>query len=180
VVSLRSAAVALVASAAILGVLVGVTTAEFTVPSQDPPIDPADQQVTAQQHSPVGPPIMAPQPKPVDPPVTAPQPNPGPPPAPPQPNSVDRPVAVARTAPIRREPVVHPVADRQAPVNAQPVPAAPPPAPDAPAKDHQAAYPPPSSASPARNSKSRTVNTEPCACDGKMRQVHTHWDPPEG
>lgn len=166
-VSLRSAAIALVASAAILGVLVGVTTAKFTVPTQDPPIDPTDQQVTAQQHRPVGPPIMAPQPNPVNPPVTAPQPNP----APPQPNSADRPVSVARPAPIHREPVVPPIADRQAPVNAQPGAVAPPPAPD---------VPPPSSAAPARNSKSRTSNTEPCACDGQMRQVRTHWDPPEG
>jgi hypothetical protein len=179
VVSLRSAAIALVASAAILGVLIGVTTAEFTAPSQDPAIDPADQQVTAQQHSPVGPPIMAPQPNPVSPPVTAPQPNPGPPPAPPRPNPVDHPVVVARSTPVHRDLVVHPVADRQAPVNAQPVPVALPPAQDAPAKDHQTVSPPPSSASPAHDSKSRTMNAEPCACDGKMRQVRTHWDPPQ-
>src|SRR5262249_6787318 len=29
-----------------------------------------------------------------------------------------------------------------------------------------------------RGGTSRTVNTAPCSCDGHMRRVPTHWDPP--
>jgi hypothetical protein len=171
VLSLRNAAIALIASAVIVGVLAGLTAAEFTAPSQEPPIGQplqVDQQITAQRHSPLGPPVIAPQPNPMDPPVTAPQPKPA-----------DPPVAAPQSTPIHRDSVVNPIADRRAPVNAKPIPVASHPAPEPPAQ-HQPDSRPPSSALPAHNSKSRTMNTEPCACDGRMRQVHTHWDPPQG
>ncbi len=189
--SVRGSVIALVASAAVVGVLVGVTAAQFSARSQDPPLGqalPVDQQVSAQRHNPaapplIAPPIVAPQPNLVDPPVVAPpvaaapdaaaQPNPEPSLAPPQP------VAVSPATPAHQEPVIRPVTDRPAPVRAQPVAVTRPPAPEAPVRDHQSASPPPSSALSERSSRSHTVDTEPCACDGQMRQVHTHWDPPQ-
>jgi hypothetical protein len=47
-----------------------------------------------------------------------------------------------------------------------------------PAPDRQQTAPPPDAVVSPPAQKSRTVNTEPCACNGTMRKVPTHWDPP--
>jgi hypothetical protein len=91
---------------------------------------------------------------------------------------VQQPVVHA-ASPVRQQPVTHP-AVVQTPVGPPSRPAARNPVPiAAPAPDQQpgAAAPAPV-VSPAAQ-KSRTVNTEPCACNGTMRKVSTHWDPPQ-
>ena len=159
VLSLRSAVIALVASVALVLVLAGVCAGVFTPPSPEPPIP---------QAASVDPPVVARQAAPVDPPVAAPQPDPG-----------NSPVAAPHSTPVHREPVADPTSYGRVPVHRHPAPAADPPASVAPVPAHRPVSPPPFSALPAQNSKSRTVNTEPCACDGTMRKVPTHWDPPQ-
>lgn len=159
VLGLRSAVIALVASAALVLVLAGMCAGVFTTPSPEPPV---------LQAAPVDPPVVARQAAPVDPPVAA-----------PQPASVDPPVATPHSTSVHREPVADPTSYGRVPVHRQPVPATDPPASVAPVQDRRPVSPPPLSALPARDSKSRTMNTEPCACNGAMRKVPTHWDPPQ-
>lgn len=154
--SLRNAVVSLVASAALVLVLVGVTTRVFTTASAPLP-DPAP--------SAVHPDIAASQPAPDI-------------PAPPQ-AAPNVPASPPRSLPVSREPVAHPTGYHRVAVQRQPVPAAHQPVPVAPAQNPQPVSPPPSLALPVSHSRSRTVNTEPCFCDGTMRKVPTHWDPPQ-
>jgi hypothetical protein len=147
VLGLRSAVIALVASAALVLVLAGMCAGVFTTPSPEPPV---------LQAAPVDPPVVAPQPAPAN-----------------------SPVATLHSTPVHREPVADPTSYGRVPVHRQPVPAADPPASVAPVQDRRPVSPPPLSALPAHDSKSRTMNTEPCACDGAMRKVPTHWDPPQ-
>ena len=151
--SLRNAVVSLVASAALVLVLVGVTTRVFTTASAPLP-DPAP--------SAVHPDIAASQPAPD---VPAPQASLAAPPP--------------RSLPVSREPVTYPAGYHRVAVQRQPVPAVHQPVPVAPAQNPQPVSPPPSLALPVSHSRSRTVNTEPCFCDGTMRKVPTHWDPPQ-
>lgn len=179
--SLRNLVIALVASAALVLVLAGVSSGVFTTQSSPSPIG---QSVSVHQGvaapakgSP--PAIAVPAPAaPAAPVPAAPVPA-APEPAAPEPAALVHHEPAAPAAPS--EPVTH---YRQAqvhvPVQQQSAPAAHPPASVEPAQNHRPASPPPSSASPAREAKSRTVNTEPCACDGTMRKVSTHWDPPQG
>jgi hypothetical protein len=173
VLSLRSTVVALVASGAAVLVLTGVTAGVFSTPAVDPLVpqaNPVDQRATAQQ------PNLVPPPVPAQPPVPAPQAGPAPqavvarPPA-----VVQQPISSAVPV-VRQQPVARP-AVVLTPVRPQPLPA---PAPVAePAPDHRQGPPaPPGPVSFSPHQKSRTVNTEPCACEGRMRRVPTHWDPP--
>jgi hypothetical protein len=164
--SLRNAVIALVASAALVLVLVGVSAGVFTSQPSPPSVGQSasvNQGVTAPNRAvPMPPDVAAPVPA---------APAPAPAPAAPVQHA-------AAPAPVPSEPVTH-YRPAQVPVQQQPAPAAQPVTSVAPAQDHRPVSPPPSSALPARDSQSRTVNTEPCACDGRMRQVSTHWDPPK-
>lgn len=174
VFGLRSAVIALLASAALVLALAGVSAGVFTIPDDPPPVS---------QAAPVDPALAAPRPVQMAPDVAAPQPAPqAPDAAAPQPAPVVSDAAAPRSAPVHREPVAESASYRRVPVHREPVPAAPHPAPVEPAQNRQPVSPPPpsSSESPAPSSKSRTVNTEPCHCDGQMRKVSTHWDPPRG
>jgi len=158
--SLRNAVIALVASAALVLVLVGVSAGVFTSQPSQPSVGQSasvNQGVTAPNRAVPMPPDVA-------------APVPAAPAAPVQ--------HAAAPAPVPSEPVTH-YRPAQVPVQQQPARAAQPVTSVAPAQDHRPVSPPPSSALPARDSQSRTVNTEPCACDGRMRQVSTHWDPPK-
>lgn len=151
--SLRSAVMALVASAALVLVLAGVTAAVYANPS--PP--PAVPQPTPGALSAPGAPAW----NDGQPPADAPGPAAGQPPA-------DAPPTGQRRVTMRQQPVPtphHPVAAYH-PVSVAPV------------QNRRPVPPPPSSAFPAPDLKGRTVNTEPCSCDGKLRKVPTHWDPP--
>jgi hypothetical protein len=68
------------------------------------------------------------------------------------------------------------------PVRQNPVPVAhpyqPAPVPVAPAENRLPVSPPPAPVLAVPHLTSRTVNTEPCLCDGTLRRVPTHWDPP--
>lgn len=184
--SLRSTVVALVASGATVLVLTGITAGVFSAPPPDPLVpqaNPVDQRAMAQQPNLVPQPAPAQpvpaQPVPAQPPASAPLPDPAPQPVAVQHPDVDKQPIAAAAAPVRRQPVIHP-AVVQTPVQPQPIPAAHPPAPSAepvPAPEQHSPVPEPVAAAP--HQKSRTVNTEPCACDGKMRRVSTHWDPPQ-
>src|SRR5438309_2601207 len=149
--SLRSAVIALVASAALVLVLAGVSAGVFSTQPSPPPVG---QSVSVHQDgavpartAPVPPNIAAPPP-------AAPVPAPAAP-APAAPARHD--LAVPAPAPMPSQPVTH---YRQV---QQPAPAATPPVSVAPAQAPRPASPPPSAALPAREAKSRTVNTEPCA-----------------
>jgi hypothetical protein len=170
--SLRSTVVALVASGATVLVLTGVAAGVFSTPPADPLVpraNPVDQHAVTQQPNLVPQPVPAPQAAPAQ------QPDPAP-----QAVAIQQPVAVKQSitsaaAPVRRQPVTQPAVVR-APV--PPPIAAHDPAPIAePAPDPEQASSPP--ASSTAHQKSRTVNTGPCACDGTMRRVPTHWDPPQ-
>ena len=174
--SLRNTVVALVASGATVLVLTGITAGVFSAPPADPLVpqaNPVDQHATAQQ------PNLVPQPAPALPPAPAPLPDPAPQSvAIQQPEVGTQPIAPA-AAPVRRQPVTHPAVFRT-PVQPQPIPAAHAPTPSAepaPAPEQDSPESAPVAAVP--HQKSRTVNTEPCACDGTMRRVPTHWDPPQ-
>lgn len=168
---MRSAVIALVASASSVLVLAGITAGVFATPSLDQTI-PVDERVTGRpstlafpdQPVPLAPAGQAPPPAPAAPLVE------GPPPAP-----VDPPAVAAPRKPAHREPAVRPVSYRP-PVQLQPAPAPRQPAP--PLQRPEPVAHPPASTSPAASKASRTVNTEPCSCDGRMRRVPTHWDPP--
>lgn len=152
--SLRSAVIALVASAALVLVLAGVNAGVFTAPSP-PPSDPSP--AAAHPDAAASPPaaVLPDVPAAVLPDAPAPQ-----------------------SMPVHGEPVAHPTSYHRVAVQRQPVPAAHQPVPVAPVQNRQPVSPP-VSALPVSRSKSRTVNTEPCSCDGSMRRVPTHWDPPE-
>ncbi|MGH3781693.1 MAG: hypothetical protein ACRDRO_14000 [Pseudonocardiaceae bacterium] len=163
--SQRNAVIALVASAALVLVLAGMSTGMFT--PQSPP-SPVGQSVSVHQGVPVTAPVTPAVPAPVAPAPAVPVP------AAPAHHDLAAPAAAA----VPSEPVVH-YRQVQAPVQQQPAPAAHAPVSVEPAQNPRPASPPPSSALPARDTKSRSVNTEPCACDGTMRRVPTHWDPPQ-
>lgn len=182
VLSLRSTVVALVASGAAVVVLAAATAGTFQTPPVDPLVpqaNPVNQHATAQQ------PNLIP----------APQPAVAPPPAAPrQPAVTPQPVSHATPA-VRQQPVTRPAVVLRPPVPAQSnqarsnqvqsSPAQSSPAHDpmpvnGPGSDRQEFSPPPQAPIAAsRPPRSQTVNTEPCACDGKMRRVPTHWDPPQ-
>lgn len=166
--SLRSTVIALVASAGLVLVLAGVLSGVFTTEPSPPPVG---QSVSVHQDG------AAPAPaSPVPPDIAAPAPAVAAPAAPAPVASVPATPAPA-SATVPSEPVTH---DHQVQVQQQAAPTAHPAVSDAPAENHRPVSPPPPSALPAHEAKSRTVNTEPCACDGTMRKVPTHWDPPEG
>lgn len=96
-----------------------------------------------------------------------------------QPAAVNPDVPAPRSLPVDRAPVAHPTVYRRVAVQRQPVPVAHQPVPVAPTLNPLPVSPPPAPALPAVHSRSRTVNTEPCDCDGAMRRVPTHWDPPQ-
>ncbi len=178
VLSLRSAVIALLASAVLVLVLAGVSAGVFTTPSSPPPVPQvaaASPAITDPQPAPAAPDIAAAAPIAVPPGVAAATPAPpgaaAPAPAPPD-------VAAPHSVPVQHKPVADPAGDRRVVMQRQPVPPARPPLPAAPAQDRGPVSSPPSSAAPARDSRSRTVNTEPCSCDGTMRRVSTHWEPP--
>jgi hypothetical protein len=162
VLGLRSAVIALVASAALVLVLAGVNAGVFAAPSpapSDPPPAAAHPDAAASPPAAVLPDVPASPPAPVLPVVPAPAPAPQP-------------------MPVQWGPVTHSTGYRRVTVQRQPLPAAHQPVPVAPVQNRLPVSPPPASASPVSGSKSRTVNTEPCSCDGSMRRVPTHWDPP--
>jgi hypothetical protein len=170
--SLRSTVIALVASALLVLVLAGVASGVFTTHSPPPPVG---QSVS------VPPDGAAPAPTvPVPPDIAVPLPA-APLPAAPAPAAPAPLPAASAPAPaaVPSEPLTH-YRQTQVPVQRQSAPVAQPPGPVAPAQDQRPASPRPPSALPAHEAKSRTVNTEPCACDGRMRKVPTHWDPPQG
>jgi hypothetical protein len=177
--SLRNTVIGLVTSTGIVLVLAGANAGVFTAwpfaPTTAQPV-PADHPVTSQP-APVIPPVALPPPAAADPPLAEPAPAPADPPA-----------TQSNLAPM----VGH--AEYRAPIRRQPVPVAHPPVPVAPAPSFPPVSGPPGRAlpshdfhnsgedqpsRPSRGYQSRTVNTEPCYCDGQMRRVHTHWDPPE-
>jgi hypothetical protein len=162
--SLRSAVIALVASTALVLVLAGVLSGVFT--TEPPP--PVGQPVSVHQDG-----VARAPASPVPPDIAAPAPAAAAPPAP-----VPATPAPARAA-MPSEPTTrhHQV---QLAVQQQAAPTTHPPMSVAPAENHRPVSPPPPSALPAHEAKSRTVNTQPCACDGTMRKVSTHWDPPQG
>ncbi|MGH3686344.1 MAG: hypothetical protein ACRDRU_21490 [Pseudonocardiaceae bacterium] len=194
---LRREVIALVASAALVLVLVGVSTGVLTIPAGTPggqpasvysgvagvpsaPVDPGvagapvDPGAVATRPAPVDPGVAAPHANPVDLGVTAPRANPA-----------DPAVAAPRANPVDRKPVARPTGYGSVPVQRQPVLAAQQPVPIArqpvsvaPDEDRQPVSPPPPRV-PAAESKSRTVITEPC-CDSRVQRVRTHWDPPRG
>jgi hypothetical protein len=174
--SLRNIVVALVVTAATVLVLVAVTAGVFAAPPADPLVpqaNPVDQHARTQQ------PNVVPQPVPAQQTVIAQQPViAGQPDAVTQPD-VGQPQPVTHVAPAVRQQLVTrsaivrtPVAPAAKPVAQDPVPVA------GPAPDRQQAARPPAPVASPPAQKSRTVNTEPCACNGTMRKVPTHWDPP--
>lgn len=166
----RNAVIALLASAALVLVLAGVSAGVFTVQDLSPLVG---QSVSVHQN--VAGPAHAAPPAPD---IAAPAPA-APAPAAPAPAApVHHDIAASAPAPVPAQPVTH-YRQVQVPVQPQPAPAANRPAPVTPAQNHRPVSAPPSSASPTRDTRSRTVNTEPCACDGTMRKVPTHWDPPQ-
>jgi hypothetical protein len=177
VLDLRSVVIALFTSIALVVVLGFATAGVFSTPATP----------SAEQATPVSVPINphggAPSPIPANPPAVAPPlapvkpaaPAPVRPPAPPA--LVNPPVPAAQPQPVSRVKVVEAPDGRPAPVTRQPVPVEHP-VPAAPERHHEPDSPPPSSAMRDRDTRSHTVNTEPCACDGSMRRVSTHWDPP--
>jgi len=176
-ISLRTTVVALVASGATVLVLTGITTGVFSTPPADPLVpqaNPVDQHAVTQQ------PNLVPQPAPApaQPPAPAPLADPAPQSVAIRQPDVDKQPIAAAAAPVRRQPVTHPAVVRT--VQPQPIPAAPAPAPSAePVPDPKQDAPVPAPVAAAPHEKSRTVNTEPCACDGKMRRVPTRWSPPQ-
>ncbi|MCA1834822.1 MAG: hypothetical protein LC721_00230 [Actinobacteria bacterium] len=171
--SLRNTVVALVASGATVLVLTGIAAGVFSIPPTDalvPQANPVDQHAVTQQPNLLPQPVLAPQPAPAQQPDPAPQAV-----AIQQPDVAKQPITFA-AAPVRRQAVTHPAVVR-APVPPQPVPA------HDPAPIAEPAHAPEQDSSPpalsTRHHESRTVNTEPCACDGTMRRVPTHWDPPQ-
>lgn len=173
--SVRSAVIALVASALSVLVLAVITAGVFATPALDPSI-PLDQRVTGPARTPAGPAAPAQQPASVAPPVQALPPAPAAPPVEaPKDAPVDPPVVAARPKPAQHKLVTRSVSYRP-PVQRQPPSAAHQPPP--PAQRPQPEARPPASASPAPTTKSRTVHTKPCNCDGQTRRVPTHWDPP--
>ena len=177
VLSLRNTVVALVASGATVLVLTGITAGVFSAPPADPLVpqaNPVDQHAMAQQ------PNLVPQPAPAQLPAPAPSPDPAPQSVAIQQSDVDKQPIAAAPAAARRQPATHPAVVRT-PVQPQLIPAAPAPVPSAePVPDPKQDSPAPAPVAAAPQQKSRTVNTEPCACDGKMRRVPTHWEPPQG
>jgi hypothetical protein len=173
--SLRNTVVALVASGATVLVLTGIAAGVFSTPPTDVPVpqaNPVDQHAVTQQ------PNLLPQPVPVQQAEPAQQPEPATHAvAIQQPDVVKQPITSA-AAPVRRQPVIHP-AVVQAPVPPQPVPAHDPAPIAEPTPDPERHSSPPAPGRSTPHQKSRTVNTEPCACDGTMRRVPTHWDPPQ-
>jgi hypothetical protein len=176
--SLRNTVIALVTSAGIVLALAaanaGVLTTWSTTPASSQPI-PADHPVTGQPSVPVIPPLAAAPPAVADPPLAEPQTaqesTPGDPPA-----------TNAHPTPVKQQPPQQPTArpiEYRVPVGPQPSPVTHPPVAIAPAPSHQPGFEPPESPPPSRGTTSRTVNTEPCSCNGHMRTVHTRWDPPE-
>ena len=172
--SLRSTVVALVASGAAVLVLTGIVAGVFSTPPADPLVpqaNPVDQHAVTQRPNLVPQPVPAPPPAPAQQPDAAPQAV-----AIRQADVVKQPITSA-AAPVRRQPVTQPAVVR-APV--PPPIAAPDPAPIAePAPDPEQTSSPPAPAPATPHQKSRTVNTEPCACDGAMRRVPNHWNPPQ-
>jgi hypothetical protein len=172
--SLRSTVVALMTSAGIVLALAaanaGVLTTWSTTPASSQPI-PADHPVTGQPSVPVIPPMVAAPPAVADPPLAEPQTAQGSTPEGP-------PATDAHPTPVKQESVARPV-EYRVPVGPQPSPVTHPPVAIAPAPSHQPGFEPPESPSRSRGTTSRTVNTEPCSCNGHMRTVHTRWDPPE-
>lgn len=181
VLSLRNTVVALVASGVTVVGLAAATAGMFRTPPVEPLVpqaNPVNQHAGAQQ------PNLVPAPQPAatpQQPAAAPQPVVAPPPAAArQPAAVVQPVSGA-APPVRQQPVTRPAVVLRPPVppharsSHDPVPS------NEPGPDRQELSPPPRApiASPP-SQRSRTVNTEPCACDGKMRRVPTHWDPPQG
>lgn len=178
--SLRNAVIALAASAGLVVVLAGVSAGVFTAQPAQPPVGQSAsvQQGAAAPALPVQVPPDIAAPAPAAPAPAAPAPA-TPAPAEPAPAApVHHDVAAPAPAAVRAQPVIH-YRQVQMPVQQQPAPAAIPAVSVAPVQDHRPASPPPSAVSPARDAKSRTVNTEPCACNGTMRKVSTHWDPPQ-
>jgi hypothetical protein len=167
--SLRNAVIALAASAGLVVVLAGVSAGVFTAQPAQPPVG---QSASVQQGA------AAPAlPVQVPPDIVAPAPA-VPAPAEPAPAApVHHDVAAPAPAAVRAQPVIH-YRQVQMPVQ-QPAPAAIPAVSVVPVQDPRPVSPPPSAAVHARDAKSRTVNTEPCACNGTMRKVSTHWDPPQ-
>jgi hypothetical protein len=163
VLSLRNVVIALVASTALVLVLSGVSAGVFNGAFTTAPVPPRDL-----------PPIAA------HPDVAAPVPVSGPDvQSDPQPAAVDPDIPAPRSRSVDRAPVAHPTVYRRVTVQRQPVPvAAHQPVPVTPALNPLPVSPPPAPALPVA-SRSRTVNTEPCSCDGTMRRVPTHWDPPQ-
>ncbi len=188
VLSLRSTVVALVASGAAVVVLAAATAGTFRTPPVDPLVpqaNPVNQHATAQQPNL----IPAPRPAPAQQPAAAAQPAVAPPPAAPRPAVTAQPVSHATPA-VRQQPATRPAVVLRPPVPAQSNQAQSSPAQSSPAhdpapvkrpgSDRQEFSPPPQAPIAAsRPQRSQTVNTEPCACDGKMRRVPTHWDPPQ-
>jgi hypothetical protein len=173
VLSLRSVVIAFLASAAIVVVLAGVIAGVFTAPTDPQPIP---QSAPGELHAP-GAPARADGPRPAD--------IPGPADAPRSaeaPRAAHAPGTVGAQPPAGASPAgPHPVTVHQEPVvkpvHAMPTVVAAPPMPMIPVENRRPASPPPSSASREPDSKSRTVNTEPCSCDGQLRKVSTHWEP---
>lgn len=187
--SLRNTVIGLVASVGIVLVLVGANAGVFSAwpfaPTAAQSI-PLDHPVTSQP-APVIPPVALPPPAAADPPLAKPEPAPANPPA-----------IHSGLAPVDREPAAR-HAEYRAPIQRQPVPVAQPPVPVAPdpslppisgpprwglpSHDSPGFHGSPGSDSyedqPSRGYQSRTANTEPCYCEGQMRRVHTHWDPPQ-
>ncbi len=170
VLSLRNAVIALVASAALVLVLSGVSAGVFdgafagvfNGAFTTAPVPPREL-----------PPIAA------HPDVAAPVPVSGPDvQSAPQPAAVDPDIPAPRSRSVDREPVTHLTVYRRVAVQRQPVPVVHQPVPVTPALNPLPVSPPPAPALPVA-SRSRTVNTEPCSCDGTMRRVPTHWDPPQ-
>jgi hypothetical protein len=180
VLSLRSTVIALVVSASSVLVLAGLNAGVFAIPALDPPL--AQQPIAVDERVPgrtptVVAPVVPPQPTPVAAPVQKPPPAPAEPPvAATQPAPAEAPAVATQPMSKHQQPMAQTV-NYRTPVRRQPTPADHPPAP--PARRPAPVSPPPASAAPATHAKSRTVNTEPCACDGKMRRVPTHWDPPQ-
>ena len=173
--SLRNAVIALAASAGLVVVLAGVSAGVFTAQPAQPPVG---QSASVQQGA-AAPALPAQLPPDIAAPAPAAPAPAAPAPAEPAPAApVHHDVAAPAIAAVRAQPVIH-YRQVQMPVPQQPAPAANPAVSIAPVQDPRPASPPPSAALPARDAKSRTVNTEPCACNGTMRKVSTHWDPPQ-
>ncbi|MBV8995723.1 MAG: hypothetical protein JO287_18950 [Pseudonocardiales bacterium] len=159
------------ASGATVLVLTGIVAGVFSTPPADPLVpqaNPVDQHAAN----------LVPQPVPAPQPSPAPQPDPAPQAvAIQQPEAVKQPITFA-AAPVRRQPVTQPAVVR-APVPPQPLPAHDPAPIAEAAPDPEQHSSPPAPPPSAPHQKSRTVNTAPCACDGTMRRVPNHWEPPQ-